>query len=95
MREVNLGSRIKRRLRSTSQPGANLKDYSRVLAGIESGIIHLHTLGPVHKDINRSDTMLDGDKAVIIEFGSCRRLGESLEGISHSRYDEQVNTALP
>jgi hypothetical protein len=79
---------------AVDQPGTNLKDYSRVLPGVESGIIHLHALGPVQKDINRSDTMLDGDKAVIIEFGSCRRLGENLEGIDHTHDTTNKSTLL-
>jgi hypothetical protein len=32
--------------------GINLKDYSHVLAGVESGIKHVHPLGLVHNDIN-------------------------------------------
>ncbi|KAL2190332.1 hypothetical protein L209DRAFT_770246 [Thermothelomyces heterothallicus CBS 203.75] len=72
-------------------------DYSSLLAGIESGIKHLHALGLVHNDINPSNIMLDGDEAVIIAFGSCRPAGESLEGVgrTYEWYDEQVETALP
>ncbi|KAK0706180.1 hypothetical protein B0T26DRAFT_755705 [Lasiosphaeria miniovina] len=43
-----------------------------------------------------SDVMLDGrGEAVIIDFGSCKRVGESLEGASrtYERYDERVGTA--
>ncbi|KAK4144166.1 uncharacterized protein C8A04DRAFT_36824 [Dichotomopilus funicola] len=73
------------------------KDYSGVLAVVESGIKHLHVLGFVHNDINPSNIMLDGDKAVIIDFESCRRAGESLEdcGRTYEWYDEEVNTSLP
>lgn len=35
--------------------------YSRILEGIENGIRHLHSLGPVHNDINPSNIMLDKD----------------------------------
>ncbi|KAL2177742.1 uncharacterized protein P884DRAFT_18555 [Thermothelomyces heterothallicus CBS 202.75] len=81
-----------------SQPARSYeKDYSSLLAGIESGIKHLHALGLVHNDINPSNIMLDGDEAVIIAFGSCRPAGESLEGVgrTYEWYDEQVETALP
>lgn len=87
---------MKRRLRS--DPGWRAsKDYSGVLAGIERGIKHLHALGWVHNDINPSNIMLDGDEAVIIDFGSCRRAGESLDGAgrTYEWYDERVETALP
>jgi serine/threonine protein kinase len=94
MQEVNPGDLMKRKLRSDYQRS---KDYSNVLAGIESGIKHLHAVGLVHNDINPSNIMLDGDEAVIIDFGSCRRVGESLEGAgrTYEWYDEQVKTALP
>ncbi|AEO56661.1 hypothetical protein MYCTH_2109153 [Thermothelomyces thermophilus ATCC 42464] len=94
MQEVNPRGLMKRKFRSDCQRS---KDYSGMLAGIESGIKHLHALGLVHNDINPSNIMLDGDKAVIIDFGSCRRAGESLEGAgrTYEWYDEQVETALP
>ncbi|KAL2128420.1 hypothetical protein VTI74DRAFT_9206 [Chaetomium olivicolor] len=94
MQEVNPGGLMKRTFRSNSQRS---KDYSSVLAGIESGIKHLHALGLVHNDINPSNIMLNGDGAVIIDFGSCRWVGESLEGAgrTYEWYDEQVKTASP
>ena len=48
--------------------------------GILEGIKHLHSLGLVHNDINPSNIMLDEHGIpVIIDFGSCRKTGESLE----------------
>lgn len=89
MQEVNPGSLTKRKLRNSRQ---TTKDYSYVLAGIESGIKHLHSLGLVHNDLNPSNIMLDGDNAVIIDFGSCRTLGQDLEGVgrTYEWYDEKV-----
>lgn len=81
MQEVNPGSLMKRKLRSSRQV---TKDYSCVLAGIEDGIKHLYSLGLVHNDINPSNIMLDGDRAVIIDFGSCRKVGQSLEGVGRT-----------
>ncbi|KAK4182439.1 hypothetical protein QBC35DRAFT_509984 [Podospora australis] len=94
MQEVNPNSLMKRKVRSDCQRS---KDHSNVLAGIKSGIQHLHALGLVHNDINPSNIMLDGDKAVIIDFDSCRRIGESLEdvGRTYEWYGKQVKTALP
>ncbi|KAM7191157.1 Protein kinase-like domain containing protein [Rhypophila sp. PSN 637] len=94
MQEVNPNSFMKRKVRSDCQRS---KDYSSILAGIKSGIEHLHALGLVHNDINPSNIMLDGEMAVIIDFDSCRRIGESLEdvGRTYEWYDEQVKTALP
>lgn len=94
MEEVNPGGLMKRKVRSQ---GRSSKDYSRVLAGVESGIRHLHGLGLVHNDINPSNIMLDGEEGVIIDFGSCKRVGESLDdgGRTYEWYDEHVTTALP
>lgn len=80
MQEVNPTRHMKRKSRSDRQR-SKLKDYGSVLAGIERGIKHLHSLGLVHTDVNPSNIMLDWDEAVIIDFGSCRRVGESLEGV--------------
>jgi tRNA A-37 threonylcarbamoyl transferase component Bud32 len=51
----------------------------------------------VHNDINPSNIMLDGDEGIIIDFGSCRRVGESVEdaGRTYEWYDESVETARP
>lgn len=93
MKEVNPRSLMKRKLSSTRQATG---DYSCVLAGIESGIKHLHSLGLVHNDINPSNIMIDNHRAIIIDFGSCRRVGESLEdvGRTYEWYDEKVQHSL-
>ncbi|CAG8924062.1 unnamed protein product [Penicillium salamii] len=94
MKEVNPGALMKRALRNTREA---TEDYSRVLAGIDSGIRHLHSLGLVHNDINPSNIMIDGDRAIIIDFGSCRKIGESLEdvGRTYEWYDGEVQQSLP
>ena len=48
-----------------------MKDYSGALAGIESGIRHLYSLGLVYNNINPSNIMLDGNQVIIIDFSSC------------------------
>lgn len=94
MKEVNPGALMKRGLRSTRDAS---KDYSSVLADIESGIRHIHSLGLVHNDINPSNVMIDGDRAIIIDFGSCRKLGDSLKNVgrTYEWYDKNVQESLP
>ncbi|KAL4957021.1 kinase-like domain-containing protein [Aspergillus filifer] len=70
------------------------------LNGILSGIKHLHSLGLVHNDINPSNIMFDeDDNPVLIDFGSCRRMGEHLYETRCGRtpywYDPEVETAEP
>ena len=55
-------------------------DRNVILSGIAKGLQFLHgTLGLVHNDINPSNIMLD-DKGhpVIIDFDSCREIGQDL-----------------
>jgi len=69
---------------------------SRIVEGIKSGLDRLHALGFVHNDITPSNIMLDeGDTPIIIDFGSCRAIGESLEGVgrTYEWYDHEVKTA--
>ncbi|KAK6992534.1 kinase-like domain-containing protein, partial [Favolaschia claudopus] len=50
-----------------------------VVEDIKRGIQHLHSLGYAHNDINPSNIMLSTQgQAVIIDFDSCRKVGESL-----------------
>lgn len=88
-KEVNPGALMKRALRNTREARG---DYSRVLTDIDSGIRYLHSLGLVHNDINPSNIMIDGDRAIIIDFGSCRKIGESLKdvGRTYEWYDREM-----
>ncbi|KFH43505.1 hypothetical protein ACRE_057380 [Hapsidospora chrysogenum ATCC 11550] len=98
MQEVNPQNHMKRKARSEFRDrNTDRKDYRIALAGVERGLKHLHSLGLVHNDINPRKIMLNADDGVITGFGSCRRLGESLKGVSrgHEWHDEQVKTALP
>lgn len=93
MQEDNPGSLMKRKFKSSCQV---TKDYSRVLAGIEDDIKHIHSLGLVHNDINPANIMLDDDRAVIIDHGPCRKLGQSLEGVgrTYEWYDEKIQQSV-
>jgi len=71
------------------------------LDGLLAGILHLHSLGLVHNDINTSNVKLDEDgNFILIDFDSCRRIGEDLEeesgaGRTFGWHDPDVKTALP
>lgn len=94
MKEVNPSALMKRQARSTWKTS---KDYSAVLAGVESGIGHVHLLRLVHNYVNPSNIMFDGDKLVIIDFSSCQSIGESIEefGGTYEWWDETVKLSLP
>jgi serine/threonine protein kinase len=74
---------------------------SGIIEGIRKGIEHLHTLGLVHNDLTPANVMLDErDSAIIIDFGSCRRIGESLKGAGRTYewyewYDDDVQITRP
>jgi serine/threonine protein kinase len=71
---------------------------SGIIEGIRKGLEHLHALGFVHNDLTPSNVMLDErDTAIIIDFGSCRRIGEDLRGVgrTYEWYDDDIQTARP
>lgn len=99
MHRVNPKSRMKR---AFIYDGRALKNPDDCLYGVERGLRHLHSLGLVHNDINPSNIMIDEDTdeedtPVIIDFDSCRPVGESLEGVGRTFewYDERVQRSLP
>ncbi|KAH6621615.1 kinase-like domain-containing protein [Chaetomium sp. MPI-SDFR-AT-0129] len=56
------------------------------LDGILSGIQHLHSLGLVHNEITPANIMLEEDGTwVIIDFDSCRHMGEVLRDTGTKR----------
>lgn len=46
--------------------------------GIEKGLNHLHSLGPIHCDLNPSNILMNGDTPVIGDFDPCWRDGQRL-----------------
>ncbi|UKZ74549.1 hypothetical protein TrVFT333_002219 [Trichoderma virens FT-333] len=75
------------------------KTAERYLSEVEAGIKHLHSLGHVHNDLNPSNIMITtDDTAVIIDFDSCVRVGESIEAAKIKRtygwYDRQSQVAI-
>ncbi|KAJ5159282.1 uncharacterized protein N7500_008933 [Penicillium coprophilum] len=56
------------------------------LDGILAAIKHLHSFGLVHNDINPANIMLDDDGTfILIDFDSCRYIGESLRNTETKR----------
>jgi serine/threonine protein kinase len=69
------------------------------LSGIRAGIQHLHSLDIVHNDVTPHNIMFDDDnKPVLVDFDSCRHVGQSLQGTQTKRtygwYAPEVETAL-
>lgn len=95
MRAVNPGSHMKRRFHYDN---GTLRDVGGCSNGVEEGIRHLHSLGLVHNDINPANIMLaDNGTPVIIDFGSCRANGQSLQGLrrTYEWYDRSVQQSIP
>lgn len=69
------------------------------LEGISVAIKYLHSLGIVHNDINPANIMIDEDGTLIlIDFDSCRYIGESLRNTGTKRtrhwHDPAVDISL-
>ncbi|KAK2609320.1 hypothetical protein QQS21_002101 [Conoideocrella luteorostrata] len=63
----------------------SLETAELYLGGIKAGIEHLHGLGFIHNDINPMNIMISEENiAVIIDFESCVKVGESLELIKRT-----------
>ncbi|WPH00191.1 Hypothetical protein R9X50_00301400 [Acrodontium crateriforme] len=52
----------------------------QIMGDVEAGVLHLHSLGLAHNDINPDNICLgqDGHHAVIIDFDSCMPFGQRL-----------------
>ncbi len=95
MEKVNPKSYMKRSFHCSDW---TLEDIDACLDGIEKGVRHLHSLGLVHNDINPANIMFEKDGTpVIIDFGSCRAIGQNLEGVgrTYEWYDDSVQQSVP
>jgi len=77
-------------------------DRDRCMSDIRAGVKQLHRLGLVHNDLNPSNILLDNDdRAIIIDFDSCRRFGETLlfwgtpGWVDEAEMDEEVLVSAP
>lgn len=54
-------------------------DEEKVLAGLEAGLRHLHSIGWAHNDLNPNNVMLnEAGEPILVDFGSCRKIGEKM-----------------
>jgi hypothetical protein len=54
-------------------------DLAACIGGLQAGIEHLHALGYARNDLNPMNVAMDkDDQPVILDFGSCRKFGETL-----------------
>ncbi|KAK0710701.1 kinase-like domain-containing protein [Lasiosphaeris hirsuta] len=70
-------------------------DRTAFVAGIESAIAHLHSLGLAHNDLNPANIMLGkSGEPILIDFDSCRPFGERLlSGGTRGWIDEKLKTS--
>lgn len=64
-----------------------------------TGIKHLHSIGLVHNDLNPANIMFDqDDMLVLIDFDSCRYIGEPLRSTgtkrTHHWHDPSVDSSM-
>ena len=88
----------KRSFTKTDRPYVT-EEVRRAMDGLKSAVAHMHSLGLVHNDIKPTNIMFKGGEMILIDFGSCRRIGEDLResycGRTDAWYDDTVTTALP
>lgn len=59
--------------------GAHDFDKDKCIKDVASGVMHLHSLGLAHNDLNPNNIVVDKeDNSVIIDFGSCKPYGQQL-----------------
>ena len=97
MTRVNPDHSGKRLFDPTKRP---LKDVKSLLADIERGLKHLHSLGLVHNNINPSNIMFateNDETPIIVNFRSCTTIGHSMQNVGRTPewYDKKVLAAHP
>jgi serine/threonine protein kinase len=70
-------------------------DLASCMRGLRAGIEHLHSLGYAHNVLNPMNIAVDkDDQPVILDFGSCRKFGETLlSGGTPGWIDEDYSTS--
>lgn len=82
--------------RQTIRYRLSMEKVNHYVNKIRSALQHLHNIGLVHNDINPSNIMFDhNDEPIIIDFNSCRAIGQSLNdvGRTYEWHDPNVQIA--
>lgn len=95
MQGLDLNSLNKREPVAGRSQSHEYVQHKRIIDGVRSALRHLHSFGLVLNDLSASNIMLDEeDTPILIDFGSCRRAGETLQdvGRTYEWYDNNVET---
>ncbi|KAI0203110.1 kinase-like domain-containing protein [Astrocystis sublimbata] len=65
-------------------------DQNKLVAGLQSAVDYLHSLGLAHNDINPDNIMIKDGLPVLIDFGSCAPVGERLQSLGTPGWCEDV-----
>ena len=81
-------------LQECSRSGFRGLDPQMLIQGLRRGVDHLHALGLAHNDLNPSNIAIgDDNRPVILDFGSCRELGEYLLSAGTPGWADDVYTS--
>ncbi|KAI5457276.1 kinase-like domain-containing protein [Mariannaea sp. PMI_226] len=84
--KMTLEDRCEPEVRDSMKP----LDKEACIRDISAGLEHLHQLGYAHNDINPSNIVVDeNDKCIIIDFGSCMKLGSKLQELGLDGFNEE------
>ncbi|KAK4196125.1 kinase-like domain-containing protein [Triangularia verruculosa] len=65
-------------------------DNDKFLAGVQSAIYYLHSLGLAHNDLNPQNIMVRDGMPVLIDFGGCAPYGQRLQSCGTPGWYEEV-----
>lgn len=97
MERVNPSNLSKRLFALERKSGSFSVQEQRWLDQVERALRHLHSLGIAHNDLNPANIMVEEDKAVIVDFDSCRFYETDINSVksTYQWHDEKVTTARP
>ncbi|KAJ4302527.1 hypothetical protein N0V88_002676 [Collariella sp. IMI 366227] len=72
------------------EPGFADLDKPEFMNALESSVVHLHSLGLAHNDINPSNIMVRDGMPVLIDFGSCQPFGGRLQSLGSPGWYEEI-----
>ncbi|KAF5027090.1 hypothetical protein F66182_802 [Fusarium sp. NRRL 66182] len=74
----------------STTPDFEQLDKPKFLEALESAVDYIHSLGLAHNDINPYNIMVKDGMPVLIDFGSCRAVGERLQSLGTSGWYEEL-----